>query len=296
MAEYKGLGFDFVSFSLAFGAFFFIGYEMYLVGMEMSMELLMVNPLLGGDPTLGRVLPLWTYMIGHILPGAVFQILGAILATLISREWQYGKRHDARAFFLTLIALGGSAPLLAPFHKVLYERTHGQLYFDINQYSLYWVFCSIVLALFITETWFYWIHRALHQKHLYKYIHGVHHSFNPSTSSCASAFHPLDIVILTLGAVFVPILIPIHNGVYTGILLVNLVFTIIQHTANRISFGCGVFNDANLHNIHHDYGMAPRNCGSLMCFWDRIGGTYEPNTPRWVKKPQVTKPLKTKRG
>lgn len=279
-----GYTFDFVTYSLAVFALGFIGYETFNCGVDESLDLLAKNPLLGGDPTLHLKLPLWTYMMGHILPGVIFQFIGTIIITFCAGEWKLAVRHDLRAAITTLFALAGSGVLLAPFHKMLYEQTIGSIYFDFHKYSLVWVFSSFILAILITETWFFWIHLALHDRILYKYIHGTHHSFNPSTSACASAFHPLDIVILTVGAILVPILIPIHNGVFSGILLLNLVSTMVQHTATRTSFGFGLLNDPNLHNIHHDYGRAPKNLGSLLCIWDRLVGTYEPRVPQWVKK------------
>ena len=286
MPSVASVTFDGVSFLLAFGALVHIGWSILESGLLESIQLLAANPLLGGDPRLSDNLPIWTYMVGHILPGLVLQLLGTLFATFVSREWRFAPRHDFKAAILTVVALAGSGILLAPLHKMMYEQKIGQLYFDIDKYSYSWVLISIILALLITETWFFWIHLALHQKTLYKYIHGVHHSFNPSTSACASAFHPLDIFILAMGAMLVPVLVPIHNGVYSGTLLVNLLSTVLQHTATRTSFSMGVFNDPNLHNIHHDYGRKPKNLGSILCIWDRVVGTYEPNVPKWVKRKQ----------
>ena len=282
----NSISFDVISFGLAISTVIHITWSLLELEVPSIFNILKKNPLLGGDPTIAGELPVWSYMIGHIFPGLVLQLIGSVLATIMSREWRFAPRHDLKAAVLTIVALVGSAPLLAPLHKLLYEQKIGSLYFDLDKFSMEWIFVSVLLSLAITETWFYWIHLALHEKTLYKYIHGVHHTFNPSTSACAAAFHPLDIVILTIGALIVPVLVPIHHGVYSGILLVNLFFTILQHTATRSSFGMGIVNDPNMHNIHHDYGRTPKNLGSILCLWDRIMGTYEPSPPSWVLNKQ----------
>lgn len=244
-----------------------------------------LNPLLGGaagTPGEHHGLPLFTYLVGHIVPGIAFELAGAVLVALCTREWAYADREDERALLTTIVTMMGSAPLLAPMQKMLFEGTFGRLYFDLDTYPLWWAAVSLLFALVVTESWFYWIHRLLHIPFLYRWVHGVHHSFTPSTAACAAAFHPLDIAILTTGT-FLTALLPIHYMVHSMFLLVNLVYTIYQHTATRTSFGFGIFNDPNLHCIHHDYGMKPVNLGSILCVWDRLCGTYVSEPPPWAQ-------------
>jgi sterol desaturase/sphingolipid hydroxylase (fatty acid hydroxylase superfamily) len=77
------------------------------------------------------------------------------------------------------------------------------LYFDFN-FSLY----SILLwALFIFwhDLYFYIIHRLLHQKFLFKYIHYVHHKSNPSNIFSSYSFHPIEalLYIAITGIIFI---------------------------------------------------------------------------------------------
>uniref|UniRef100_A0A7S4BVG9 Fatty acid hydroxylase domain-containing protein n=1 Tax=Chrysotila carterae TaxID=13221 RepID=A0A7S4BVG9_CHRCT len=257
-----------------------------------AFHLLLANPLLGGDGTSDgglhedghseKGLPLWTYSLGYAIPGILISGAGNLLAHALF-ERDLVPREDSRAVFTNAYAMAGSAPLLAPLHKGLYERRFGYLYFDMYDHSLGLLLLSAALCLLVTETWFYWVHRAMHTPWLYKHVHAMHHSFNPSFTGAAASFHALDVAALALGAFVVPSLVPTHHATLSAFLFLNLIYTLLQHAATRTSWGCGVLMDANLHNIHHDYGMRPRNLGSLTCVWDRLLGTLEPKVPKWAE-------------
>lgn len=280
---------DLISWILLFVSIYQCAVGIYESGsLNEAKRLMFLNPLLGGDAganfAKGVQLPTWTYAVGHVIPGIVLQFLGAFIAIVLTQEWNYvggDMREDVRCIVVTLFTMMGSAVFLAPVHKMVYEKQFGHMFFDIDEQSLLTTFFGLIVAIAITETWFYWIHRLSHTDFIYRYIHSVHHSFVPSTATCAAAFHPLDVVLLTTGSFVAVAIWPVHHSVHQFVLMLNLASTIYQHTGVRGTFGqsLGIFSNPNLHNIHHDYGMTPRNCGSLTCIWDRICGTYEPNIP-----------------
>jgi Delta7-sterol 5-desaturase len=66
---------------------------------------------------------------------------------------------------------------------VLYTpvRQYTQVYPHLSDHSLWWFWASVVLGLIIHDTYFYWIHRMLHHKWLFRHVHALHHrSTNPS--------------------------------------------------------------------------------------------------------------------
>ena len=251
-------------------------------------DILVRCPLLGGEAPPQEPVPYWAYGVGHVLPGLAIQLVFTLLsfATRAERNLEYAtwQRH-LQAFASSFHAMGGSAPMLCPLHKAFLEGSVGHFYFKVDEHGWIWLCVSGALLLIVTESWFYWIHRLMHANvYLYKYVHKVHHNFNPAFTGAGSAFHPADITALTLGGFVLPSILPLHDGLHTAFLLVNLFYTLLQHSATRASWGGGVFNDANLHNIHHDYGRTPKNCGSLLCVWDRLAGTYEPRISGRIQK------------
>lgn len=46
----------------------------------------------------------------------------------------------------------------------------------------------------IEDTWHYWIHRLMHDKRLYKYVHKVHHTYQAPFGMTAEYAHPVETV------------------------------------------------------------------------------------------------------
>ena len=291
----RGYGIDVISLALILYCAYDIIRGLLDVGWDRFVELTLLNPLMGGvsGPSAQALdLPLWSYSMGHIIPGVGISLLGAALLYIFAQEYKYADREDLRAAYYAFIAIAGSAPVVAPLHKIITEGRAGALYFDVNDWPLWWIPISLFISLLITESWFYWFHYAAHvNQFLWTYVHELHHTFVPSIGTCASSFHPLDIAGLTIGAFFVAFVVPIHHMAHSGFLLVNLVWGIYQHSAWRSRIPPAlrlVFNDSMSHTIHHDMGRVPRNLGSLCGVWDRIMGTYMDSPPRWA----ITKPSK----
>lgn len=40
--------------------------------------------------------------------------------------------------------------------------------------AAYWALCIVALD-YLHDAWFYWTHRALHWRPLYKHVHAIHH-------------------------------------------------------------------------------------------------------------------------
>lgn len=83
-------------------------------------------------------------------------------------------------------------------------------YTHIPQYGWFYFLLAFPLLFLIHDTYFYWMHRLMHHKKLFKLFHLVHHkSTNPSPWA-AYAFHPLEA--LVEAGIFVVFLytIPVH--------------------------------------------------------------------------------------
>ena len=59
-----------------------------------------------------------------------------------------------------------------------------KMYFQIKDYGILYFFSSPLIVVLIHDTLFYWTHRFMHIKKVFKYFHSVHHqSSNPSPFS-----------------------------------------------------------------------------------------------------------------
>jgi len=155
-------------------------------------------------------------------------------------------------------------------HTTFYTHieTHGWLYF----------FLAFPLMLLLHDTYFYWTHRAMHHKKLFRILHLVHHkSVNPSPWA-AYAFHPLEAVVEAgIFAVFL-FTIPIHPLHLLLFFFFMIVYNVYGHLGyelypagfNKHWLGKWINTSVN-HNQHHQYFKG--NYGLYFTLWDRLMGT-----------------------
>lgn len=130
------------------------------------------------------------------------------------------------------------------------------------------------IANLCTVTSFYWIHRAMHHKSIYKYVHKQHHNFNVSIGIAAEHAHPIeDIVANYFPTLSGCLLMGSHAIVLWAWISFRLFETIDSHSGYH--FEWSLFNrmfaakGANRHDYHHSHNQG---CyGAYM--WDRLMGT-----------------------
>ena len=157
-------------------------------------------------------------------------------------------------------------------------RPHTTFYPNISDNGWTWFFMAFPVMLILHDTYFYWMHRAMHHPKLFKLFHLVHHrSTNPSPWA-AYAFHPLE-AIFEIG-IFVIFLftIPIHTLHFVIFFLMSIIYNVYGHLGweiypkgfSRHWLGKWINTSVN-HNQHHQYFKG--NYGLYFLFWDRIMGT-----------------------
>jgi sterol desaturase/sphingolipid hydroxylase (fatty acid hydroxylase superfamily) len=148
------------------------------------------------------------------------------------------------------------------------------VYKDISDYGAFYLVFSFILTLLFHDFYFYWTHRFMHHKKVFRYVHRVHHeSTNPSPWA-AYAFHPWEALIQALVFPIMVLTLPLHPLVMTLFLLYMIVRNVIGHlgfeifpkgwTKNKwLSWTTAVTH----HNIHHEKFNS--NYGLYFSWWDR---------------------------
>lgn len=160
-------------------------------------------------------------------------------------------------------------------------RHHGwtQMYWDPGAYPLWYLPVSVILYLFVQDTWFYWSHRAMHASpRLFRLAHAVHHQSRPPTAWTAMSFHPVEAI---SGAIVVPLLVfvvPIHLSMLGVVLTIATIMGVTNH------MGWEVFPRRLVHSplgrwmitaSHHERHHEEYRCNFGLYFriWDRLCGT-----------------------
>ncbi len=153
-----------------------------------------------------------------------------------------------------------------------------RLYMYVEEYSLLWLPLSLVLAMLLHETYYYWLHRALHHPTLYGWLHRGHHDSIVTSGWTSFAFDPGEAVLQAAIIPVILLLVPMHWAVLVVWLMLMTVSAIINHLGvelwpqplERTWWGRNVIG-ATHHSLHHTRFV--RNYGLYFTFWDRWMGT-----------------------
>ena len=220
-----------------------------------------------------------------ILAGIPFILYYYIFTSKFSRSKIQKKMARNKDFFREIThSLQSTAVFTVIAFLIIHSplKKYSFIYFNSNEYPIWWIPLSVLACLIIHDTYFYWIHRFMHNKKIYKHIHVIHHkSINPSPWTSYS-FHFIEAIIEGLVLVPLVFLLPLHP---IAILLFNVAAFMINvyghlgyETAPkqfRNTFLFEIFNTSVHHNLHHSRFHG--NYGLYFRFWDRVMKTENPD-------------------
>lgn len=219
-----------------------------------------------------------------LIAGVPFLIFYVFFRRRLNRnkiqQHKAGSRDFTREVFFSVMS---SLLMSAEVAVVLFTplRHHTLIYRHLHDYPIWWIPVSLFISLIIHDTYFYWMHRAMHHPSLFRFVHLVHHrSVNPSPWASYS-FHFLEAV-TEGGIVFVLVFILPMN------VLTLLFFTVVSFSINvyghlgyelmpRRLHGSWLFrviNTSVYHNLHHSKFNG--NYSLYFRHWDRWMGTENP--------------------
>lgn len=186
-----------------------------------------------------------------------------------------------------IFAVAGAAMLLA------WQKGWTKIYVNWNDYSLLWLPLSVVLVLFLHETYYYWLHRLMHHPALYRWVHKAHHDSITTSAWTSFSFHPTESVLQAIVLPALLFVIPVHYAAVGLILLIMTTTSVINHLNTEIypkDFYDNWFGKwwigATHHSLHHS--QFRYNYGLYFTFWDQIMQTESPDFRKlFIKK---TKP------
>ncbi|MEZ4943464.1 MAG: sterol desaturase family protein [Saprospiraceae bacterium] len=170
-------------------------------------------------------------------------------------------------------------------------RAYTTVYTDISEYGIPYLIFSVVLILFLHDTYFYWMHRLMHHPKVYRHVHLVHHkSVNPSPWA-AYAFHPLEAVIEAGILPLVLFTLPVHPVAMISFITIMLWFNVYGHLGYEL-FPARVYahplgrwlNSGVYHNLHHERFNG--NYSLYFTCWDRWMGTLRTDSAEKVAEVQ----------
>ena len=158
---------------------------------------------------------------------------------------------------------------------VLEVRGYSRLYQNVEDKGGWgFVLFSIVAFLMFTDCLIYWIHRGLHHRSLYKYIHKPHHKWIVPTPFASHAFHPVDGFLQSVPYHIYPFIFPLHKVTYLVLFVFVNFWTVSIHDGDyRVPEVLKTYVNGSAHHTDH-HVFYKYNYGQFFTLWDRIGGSY----------------------
>lgn len=156
---------------------------------------------------------------------------------------------------------------------ILWQKGFTKIYTQLSLMDIFWIPVSFFLALFIHETYYYWLHRWMHHPKVLPHFHHIHHTSIHTSSFTSFSFHPLEAV---LQSIFLPVLVlilPMHFLVLFALLITMSLTAVINHS------GVEVYPRNRMRSLifrwlvgatHHDSHHLKYRCnyGLYFTFWD----------------------------
>lgn len=226
----------------------------------------------------GLFLAIW--LASYVCLLALYVGLGLLLERAVARRPELriqdrrasDRRRDVRQSLLSLstVALYVGAGL--------YCQLRGFTLFDIDQTSPTAILLGLVVSVVAYDAWFYWFHRLMHTKPLYRFHAQHHRAVTPTTWSCNN-----DSLVGTFFEqsyfFFAAVLLPIPAVVLIAHKVFDQVTCMISHCGHEFfahpsarrpwPMLCTTFHDQHHSNFRVNYG-------NTFSIWDRLMGTLHP--------------------
>ena len=163
----------------------------------------------------------------------------------------------------------------------LFTRGYTTLYTDVHAHGWTYFGFSFLAVLVFHDAYFYWTHRLLHTRWLFRHVHAVHHRSTNPTPWAAYCFHPVEAILEGLVVFPIILVFPVHLYVLAAFLGLVLTANVIGHlgyefvpAAVRTGFPGRYFTSSTHHNLHHQ--LFTKNYGYYFSHWDNWLRTAQP--------------------
>jgi sterol desaturase/sphingolipid hydroxylase (fatty acid hydroxylase superfamily) len=148
------------------------------------------------------------------------------------------------------------------------------------------VVVSFVVSMVLFDTWFYWLHRLIHSRWLFRVVHMWHHKTTAPEVWSNNSDLLIDTLFLQSYWLIAHFLIPIAPVVLALHKLYDQFTGVMGHSgyehAGRIAWPPSPILSVTHHDQHHRYSSC--NYATHFSLWDRLLGTLHPTHDEEVKR------------
>jgi sterol desaturase/sphingolipid hydroxylase (fatty acid hydroxylase superfamily) len=235
------------------------------------------------------------YSMGTI---GIFLLVWVILAPLLKHRKIREHRSPAKQIKMELLYSLRTILVFVALDIIVFDLAKTGVfkqYNEIADYGTAWYLFSIPLMLVLHDTYFYWVHRAMHHTKLYKRFHLTHHRSHNPTPFTAYSFAIGEAVVMYAFIPLMMLLIPLHSSAVAIVLLIMIFKNAIGHCGYEL-FPKNTLSNPILkhlttvthHDMHHE--KAGGNFGFYFTWWDKWMGTEHVNYKSRFEQITIAKP------
>jgi len=217
--------------------------------------------------------------IGYLIPSSIFFFCKKFNTENIIQKNKNPEKKDIKRE----IKLSFQTITIWSFMNIYTEKLicngYTKFFFNLEEASFLYHLLSFLMCFFIHDTYFYWFHRLMHTKYIYKYTHKGHHLSVTPTSWAALSFQPGEAVVQYFQFSIIPLMIYVNLYVFLIYLYIDVIVNTAGHSGyelvdDKISKNkyLKYLNTVKHHDDHHT--KFNKNYGAFFNIWDRICGTY----------------------
>lgn len=130
-------------------------------------------------------------------------------------------------------------------------------------------------AVVLAEIWVYVYHRLSHKWEFLWRFHRVHHTLVDMTWSASSRQHPVDFLLIIVGANLPAMILGIDLKSILAFIILERFYTVLLHSNLKLHWGwfSKVIASPRVHALHHD-PTCRGNYAGILSFLDVLGRTY----------------------
>ncbi len=170
----------------------------------------------------------------------------------------------------------------AVFTPLLWATSNGFTAQRLTGATAVTVAAYVVVLLLAHDTWFYWTHRLLHDRRLFKRWHRTHHRSITPTPFAAYAFDGREALVQVAFFALWNLIVPTPTLSLFLVLGISILRNAWGHLGIELHpvwfadhWFWGRFTTTTHHDLHHDGGFGT-NYGLYFTWWDRVMGTEHP--------------------
>lgn len=153
-----------------------------------------------------------------------------------------------------------------------------RFYSDVDQYGWAYLVFSIVLLALFHDAYFYWTHRLIHHRKIFRHVHATHHRSHNPTPFTAYSFDPAEAAVNFMVIPIYAAIVPVHDIATLIYMWLMIVRNAVGHCGYELMPKgwtrhplLGLSTTVTHHDMHHE--KMTGNYALYFTWWDRWMGT-----------------------